>query len=191
MAQNNAAFGSAVSGTVVEAGATLDVGTAAAADSLNLGTEQFTVSGAGVGGAGAVVNSSPRQQSNAFGKLALAGDATFGGVSRWDLRQNTPTLALNGYKLSKVGGSTVALIATTVTPGTGSIDVVSGAFQIETSTKLNGGEANTMRIRTGATLGYYMLDSATNATPWSLVLDDRASVTTYGGCLRKTHGPAP
>lgn len=181
VAQNNAAFGSAVSGTVVEAGATLDVGGALTQDALNLGTEQFTVSGAGVGGTGAVVNNSPRQQMNVFGKLALAGDATFGGLSRWDLRQNTPALTLNGYKLSKVGGSTVALIATTVTPGTGSIDVVSGAFQIETSTKLNGGEANTMRVRTGATLGYYMLDSTTNATPWSLVLDDRATVTTYSG----------
>ena len=181
VAQNNAAFGSAVSGTVVEAGATLDVGGTLNADALNLGTEQFTVSGTGVGGKGAVVNSSPRQQSNVFGKLALAGDATFGGVSRWDLRQNTPALTLNGYTLSKVGSSTVALIATTVTPGTGSVDVVSGSFQIETSTKLNGGEANTMRVRTGATLGYYMLESATNTTPWSLVLDDRSTVATYNG----------
>ena len=181
VAQNNAAFGSVAAGTVLEAGATLDVGGALNADNLNLGTELFTVSGTGVGGKGAVVNNSPRQQSNAFGKLALAGDATFGGVSRWDLRQNAPALTLNGYNLTKVGGNTVALIATTVTPGAGSIDVASGAFQIETSTKLNGSETNTMRIRTGATMGYYLLDSAANATPWSLVLDDRSTVATYSG----------
>jgi autotransporter-associated beta strand protein len=191
VAQNNAAFGSAVSGTVVEAGATLDVGGALGVDALNLGTELFTVSGSGVGGMGAIVNNSPRQQLQTFGKVTLAGDTSFGGVSRWDLRNNAATLNMNGYNLTKVGNNSVVLVATTVNPGAGSIDVTAGSFNIETDTRLNGSEANTMRVRSGATLAFWNLNNYANTTPWSLILDNLSRVINYSGAANQNvwNGP--
>jgi autotransporter-associated beta strand protein len=189
--QNNAAFGSAAAGTVVEAGATLDIGSSLPANGLNLGTEQFTVSGSGVDGKGVIVNNGPNVHQNAFGKVALAADATFGGVSRWDIRQNGPALTLNGYTLTKVGSSDVVLVDTTVNPGAGSIDVTSGSFNIEVNSRLNGSEANTLRVRSGATLAFYQLNNYANTTPWSLILDNLSRVINYSGAANQNvwNGP--
>jgi len=189
--QNNTAFGSAVSGTVVEAGATIDIGSSLGADALNMGTEQFTVSGAGVDGKGVIVNNGAVQHFNAFGKIALAGDATFGGTKRWDIRQNGPTLTLNGYTLTKVGSSDVVLVDATVNPGAGSIDVTAGSFNIEVNSRLNGSEANTLRVRSGATLAYYQLNNNANTTPWSLLLDNLSRVINYSGAANQNvwNGP--
>jgi autotransporter-associated beta strand protein len=189
--QSNTAFGSVAAGTVVEAGATLDIGSSLPANGLNLGTEQFTVSGSGVDGKGVIVNNSPNVHQNAFGKVALAADATFGGVSRWDIRQNGPALTLNGYTLTKVGSSDVVLVGATVTPGAGSIDVTAGSFNVETDSRLNGSEANTLRVRSGATLAFWNLNNYANTTPWSLILDDLSRVINYAGAANQNvwNGP--
>jgi autotransporter-associated beta strand protein len=189
--QNNTAFGSVAAGTVVEAGATIDIGSSLGADALNMGTEQFTVSGAGVDGKGVIVNNGAVQHFNAFGKIALAGDATFGGTRRWDIRQNGPALTLNGYTLTKVGSSDVVLVGATVTPGAGSIDVTAGSFNVETDTRLNGSAANTMRVRSGATLAFYQLNNYANTTPWSLILDNLSRVINYSGAANQNvwNGP--
>lgn len=189
--QNNTAFGSVTAGTVVEAGATLDIGSALGQDGLNMGTELFTVSGAGVDGKGVIVNNGSVRHFNAFGKITLAGDATFGGTRRWDIRQNGPALNLNGYKLTKVGSSDVVLVGATVTPGAGSIDVTAGSFNVETDSRLNGSEANTLRVRSGATLAFYQLNNYANTTPWSLLLDDLSRVINYSGAANQNvwNGP--
>ncbi len=183
VAKNSAAFGSAVSGTVIESGATLDVG-GAAKDSLNLGNEQFTVSGAGVGGQGAIINSSTGTQQNAFGKITLAGDTTFGGAQRWDLRSSTPTLTMNGYDLTKISNNLIDIVSATILPdgpgGTGAIDVQGGALILDSATKFNGSAANTLRIRSGAQLQTYNF-SAANPAVWTMLLDHNATVATLQG----------
>ena len=69
--------GVTVTGTVVEAGATLDLGGNAGANGLILGAEQITVSGAGVNGRGAIINSSNVSQYN-----AIQGDPAFASQSQ-------------------------------------------------------------------------------------------------------------
>ena len=78
-AGNNSALGRTNNGTLVESGATLDVGGSA------LGYEIVTASGSGVGSAGAIINTGA-EQTNALRRVILAGDTTFGGTGRWDIR---------------------------------------------------------------------------------------------------------
>ncbi len=181
VAQNSAAFGSAVTGTVIESGATLDIGSTLAANALNLGNEVFTVSGTGVNGLGAIVNDKAAQQISAFGKIVLAGDTTFGAVGRWDIRSSTPTLTLNGYTLTKIGPSEFCIVNANVFPGSGHMVNTQGIFRLEAITYLNGDASNTMLIKPGAILDMWDLGPATNSTPWTLIGEHRASVTAGQG----------
>lgn len=111
IAQGNAAFGANTAGTVIESGATLNLGGTLAVNTLNLGTEAFTVSGTGVNGTGAIINTGTAGQQNAIqGAVTLAGDTTFGGNQRWDIRNGT----LNGENntLTKIGTNGVYLSGT-------------------------------------------------------------------------------
>ncbi|MFZ4766333.1 MAG: beta strand repeat-containing protein, partial [Roseimicrobium sp.] len=116
------ALGSITGGTVIQSGATLDVG------GFNLGAEPVSVSGTGVGGNGAILNSGA-QQTNALRFVTLTGDTTFAtGTSRWDIRgtgvASTATLDLAGFKLTKTGTGSIALVSTVI--GNGDIDVNGG-----------------------------------------------------------------
>ena len=181
VAQNNAAFGTADSGTTIEAGGTLDVGGSLGGNALNLGTEVFTVSGSGVNGVGAIVNNGANDQMQTFGRVEMVGDTTFGGTKRWDLRNNSAYLNMNGHDLTKVGGNAVVFVNTAITPGAGNMDIVSGTLQFEVGTRLNGSAANIMRVESGATLGYYYLSDDATTTPWSLILENQANVQTVDG----------
>src|SRR6185503_14902622 len=109
-ANNATVLGNTVGSTIVNSGGTLDV------NAVNLGAENFIVSGAGHQGQGALINSSGTGQNNAIRFVTLAGDATFGGVGRWDIRAaGTPATAAlltggNPYKLTKVGGNQISLV---------------------------------------------------------------------------------
>ncbi len=177
--QNNGAFGNASTGTVVESGATLDLGGTLGTDTLNIGTETFTVSGSGVNGMGAIVNNGSSDQKNALSRITLAGNTTFGGGRRWDIRANTQTLTMNGYDVTKVGTNFINFSAVTVIPdgegGTGDIDVQAGRFGLDSGGKLNGSSANTLTLRSGATLELYNVAVASNATPWTLVLENNST----------------
>src|SRR6185369_15149058 len=73
----NSALGSTNVGTTVSSGGTLDLGL----NSVNVDQEPLTISGSGVGGNGALINSSGNAGfllSN-FKNLILAADATIGG----------------------------------------------------------------------------------------------------------------
>ena len=114
IAQGNAAFGSNAAGTVIESGGMLNLfGPTVATpvvNTLNLGTEAFTVSGTGVGGIGAIVNTSTLDQQNAIqGVVTMVGDTTFGGSKRWDIRNATGTLNGGGFTLTKLGTNTVGI----------------------------------------------------------------------------------
>ena len=177
VALKSASFGTSAGGTIVSNGAALDL-SGSVNDTLNFGTELFTVSGAGPDGLGAVVNTG-NSQMNTFGRMTLAGDTTFGGTARWDFRNNSASLAMNGYTLTKTNSNAVVLVETAITPGAGKIDVKQGTLQIEAGTRLNGSSANTLHLFPGTTLGYYQLSYATNATPWTLIMDDRSKVVSY------------
>src|SRR5205814_5267168 len=98
VAQNTAAFRPAAGGAVtVLPGATIDLGGTLAANALNLGAKVINISGTGVGGNGALINSNtPTNQINAVQKLVLLGDASIGGTGRWDVRGAAGATSITG-----------------------------------------------------------------------------------------------
>ena len=171
---HGAALGSNSEGTTVQPGATLDM------NAQNLGTEVISIAGTGVANAGAFMNSSETTQINAIGRLVLLDNASIGGVGRWDLRNSTPTLNLNGYTLTKVSPNYVALVAATVTPDAGAIDVSQGTLSIQTTTKMGGSSANTFTVRNGAVLDFYQSGTWTPPT-WSLILEGGSTLQSSAG----------
>jgi len=176
--QNNNALGAKTAGTVVESGATLDLGGTLGANTLYLYDEAVTVGGTGVGGRGAIINASATSQYNALTKVALTAPTTFGGEhkdARWDIRTTTTgsaaTLDMNGFDIVKVGSNYVGLTAAEVTPGAGNIDVQEGFFTVEVGTRLNGSAANTLTVRGGAVFDIYNLYYP---ILWSLTMEDNA-----------------
>ena len=103
-AGNAAALGRTNSGTTISSGGTLDV------NGLSLGFEPVTVVGDGVGNNGALYNSGA-DQTAAFRRVTLAGNTTFGGTGRWDVRSSNladsslGSLLSGGqpYNITKVG----------------------------------------------------------------------------------------
>ncbi|NLF99608.1 MAG: hypothetical protein GX565_05600, partial [Lentisphaerae bacterium] len=176
VARHNTAFGTTAAGTFIADGATLDIGGGLNVDTLNLGAELFTVSGSGVDGQGAIVNNHANRQLNAFGRLVLAGDTTVGAVGRWDIRQNTPSVTLNGHTLTKIGSSEFCLVAAQVY-GSGHLVTTQGIFRLEGATRLNGDAANTLTVKPGARLDLYSFTSATNASPWTLIFEPLSWIT--------------
>jgi autotransporter-associated beta strand protein len=173
-AAHGAALGSSSEGTTVRSGATLDM------NAQNLGTEVISIAGTGVANAGAFMNSSETTQINALGRLALIDNASIGGVGRWDLRNSTPTLNLNGYTLTKVSPNYIALVAATVTPGAGAIDVSQGTLSIQTTTTMGGSSANSFTVRNAAMLDLYQSGTWTAPT-WSLILEGGSTLQSSAG----------
>jgi autotransporter-associated beta strand protein len=190
--KNNASLGATAGGTVIEAGATLDLGTTAyAAQGVNFNRERFIVSGAGVGGRGAIVNSSNLSQYNALHDVVLADDATFGGEQaggRFDIR-STGTFDMGGHTLTKVGANLFSITSIDVA-NPGNVDLREGSFRLETSAKLNGDAANTLTLRSGARFESYNLATP---VPWSLDMENNATFAAVQGntaALNIWSGPA-
>ena len=128
---NKNAFGAFVGGRpvtqiTVEDGAMIDFNGVADA------TYGYTIAGAGIGGAGVIVNNGggigdgKAQSSN----LKLTDDATIGGSGEWSLLGNSysaTSLDLAGFTLTKTGGNLVRLCNTTISGG-GTIRVSGGTF---------------------------------------------------------------
>ncbi|HQA39075.1 MAG TPA: autotransporter-associated beta strand repeat-containing protein, partial [Kiritimatiellia bacterium] len=168
------ALGTADGGTVISDGATLDVGGSDTMDSIVTGPEPVTAQGAGADGQGVIVNRSGVQQIYALGNLELAGDATFGGLSRWDIRNGT--FNMNNHSVTKTGGAALGLSGTeTVTPGgdDASIDVQEGSLRLQQSLQMGGSAANTVHLRSGTMLDFYDL---TDAPAWSLICEDNTAL---------------
>jgi fibronectin-binding autotransporter adhesin len=154
-AGNAAALGSTIGGTVVASGARLDV------NGQNLGAESVTVSGHGLANGGALFNSAGAQ-NNALRFVTLAGDTTFGGTGRWDIRSDNPAttpaaLSANGYNLTKVGPSETWLVNVGQT-GLGQIDIVQGLLGLQGATVL-GDPAQAVTVRTNAGFGFWALNN--------------------------------
>ena len=172
LAGSPSALGSTSAATVITNGGTLDV------NAQNLTGESVTVSGAGAGSQGAIVNSSG-QQTSALRKVTLAGDTTIGGtgpwnptanINRWDIRAastsstNGCSLSTGGhpYKLTKVGSNQISLVAVCVDTNLGDIDIQEGLVGWEKATSSMGNPASNIIVRAGATLSFFQTTTAWN-----------------------------
>lgn len=175
-AGNAFALGIPNTGTVVKDGATLDV------NGLNLGLEPVTVSGAGAGGNGAIINNGADVYP-ALAFLALAGDTAIGGTHRWDLRPAGGTtanpaaaaLSTGGIprNLAKVGTNFFSLVSVTVDPALADVEVRGGTLNFEGNTTGLGNPTNTLTVFSNATLFFYR---ATNRLNKVIVLQDGATI---------------
>jgi autotransporter-associated beta strand protein len=119
--------------------------------------------------------------------LTLAGDVTFGGSSRWDIRAasssstNGCALVTGGqpFKITKVGTNQVSLVAVSVDLGLGDIDVKEGVFAIQTVTSQIGNSSRTITVFPGATLELWNLNTA--PLNKRLVLSNAATVWNENG----------
>jgi fibronectin-binding autotransporter adhesin len=151
------ALGDTNAGTIVADGATLDV------NSQNLGAEPFTVTGAGVGGIGAIVNNGVGDNQNATRYVTLTGPTTFGGYFRWDVRDPVPAnnpsggvgaqLIGNNNDLTKVSTNVIAFI-NAGDIGLRDIRILGGTLTFSRSTMM-GDPSRTVTVYPGATLQFH------------------------------------
>jgi autotransporter-associated beta strand protein len=145
-ARSPQALGNTNAGTVIVAGARLDL------NSQNLGAEPITVGGTGLGTGGAIINNGTSAQLNALRFVTLSGNTTLGGISRWDLRANpTASLVGNNFNLTKVGPNEIWL-SDVGSSGLGNITITEGLLGLQTNTTL-GNPTNTLTINSGSSLG--------------------------------------
>jgi autotransporter-associated beta strand protein len=157
-AGNAAALGDAIGQTFVSGGGTLDV------NGLNLGAEVIKISGSGVGGNGAIINSGA-QQLNATRFITLTGDATIGAsANRFDIRANGggEILDLAGFTLTKTGAGTFGIVNALVSNG--NIAVTQGGLQIEGATGIVQG-TGTITLSAGTTATFYQTVAANVTRP--------------------------
>lgn len=150
---NSLALGSTTGQTVINTGATLDV------NGQNLGSETVVVSGTGVGGNGAIINSGPAQTS-ALKNVTLAGDVTLGGSNRWDIRGGSATLQTQGtpVNITKVGTNQVSLVACTCNDGNlENVYIQQGIFALQTSTSQYGDPNGFIWVSNGGFLNVWAL----------------------------------
>jgi autotransporter-associated beta strand protein len=174
-AGNTSALGTADGSTILSSGATLDV------NGQTLQTEPVVVSGTGVGGNGAIINSGA-DDLTALGNVTLAGDTTLGGNGgRWDIRGGSANLSTSGnpYALTKIGTNYLALVGINVDGSLGDINVLAGLLSIETNTSSLGDPGHTLTVSAGATLQFYLTQTTYSK---QLVLNGDG-VTTTLNCL--------
>jgi fibronectin-binding autotransporter adhesin len=183
-AGSGTALGTADGSTTISSGATLDV------NGQTLNTEPVIVSGAGVNGLGAIFNSGA-DDLTAMGNVTLAGNTTFGGTGRWDIRGGLAQLLTSGnaYNLTKLGTNQISLVGVNVDSGLGNINVLGGTLSIETTTSGLGNSGNTLTVASGATLQLY---GATVSLNKQFVLNGNGVTTTLNcgnGLANNISGP--
>jgi autotransporter-associated beta strand protein len=174
------AVGTTVNGTTITSGGTLDL------NGLNLGAEPITVSGAGVGALGAIVNSGANQ-NNAVINVTMTDHTTVGGSGRWDIRTqgaNNATLLTGGqpYNLTKMGTNQFSLVNAALDDALADINVQQGMLSLEHITRAPSGgigdASRTLTIFTNATLQINSLDYGVNKV---IVMRDGSTITNQGG----------
>jgi fibronectin-binding autotransporter adhesin len=189
---NGNAFGSGGS-IVVTNGGTFDF------DGNGFGEVPITVSGSGVGGNGAIINSGA-SQIHAINIVNLSGDTTFGGTGRWDIRYNGSDLGVLGttdglsHNITKVGTNIVALVDVTIDPNIGNIDIQGGelGLQLTTASQSSGwfnDTSHTISVENGATLEFntlgdaYPLFRTVDLNNGSTLLNDAGNNAIYGSVV--------
>ncbi len=181
---NSASLATAAS-TTIASGATLDIGN----NNVALGYEPISVSGTGVGGNGAIVNSSGYSGgalATSFQTVTLNGDTAIGGPGRLDFRSTDPnggsdaTLSTRGqaYNLTKVSGNTLQLASVQIDPALANINVQAGTLSIQGNMPLLGNANNAINVSGGATFQFLNLG---NPVSKQLVLQNGAIINNNGG----------
>lgn len=141
-------------------GGTLDINGVEVPNYQQYGPPGYNVllSGSGVGGNGALVNSSTNNNDNADpGYVTLTGDATVGGVGDINIRHGgTPQMnsQSSAYTLTKLGTGQFRLrYVATVSTNFGPIDILGGIFSYESSSALGLGDP-TKNILVGSGAGF-------------------------------------
>jgi len=174
-ATHNQSFGDTNKGTVVISGATLEF---ESSENLLFGKEQFTVSGIGVDGCGALRHTSTTkdQWRAVFENIRLAGNTRFGGTPygsglsyrRWDIRGGQGTLDMGGYDLEIVCQFGIAG-ATIVNPGNITVTGSKSTFCLEgANARLGGNSSNKLTIGPDALLSSQAFGPAIE---WTVELD--------------------
>jgi fibronectin-binding autotransporter adhesin len=172
--RNNAALGNETGKTTIQSGATLDIrGSRAGAN----GNELVEVTGDGVGGFGAIVNTGA-SQTGAFRRLTLQGNTTVRADSRMDVRNTSGAalLDMGNFTLTKVGSSEFAIVASGLA-NPGDVNVSQGIFRLETSTDFDDLSA-TINVASGATLDLY---NTSHTYDVNVNVASGGNVTTNGG----------
>jgi alpha-galactosidase len=145
------ALGSAVGGSTIEAGATLDL------NGFNIGPEPLLVSGSGASSAGAIINSAT--PTGVVLSLTLMSDATFGGGGDWRIGSTNDSVAAavlscqgKRFNLVKAGSNAVALRSVNVDSALGDIDIQQGTLSFEMATTTMGDSARNLIVEPGANL---------------------------------------
>ena len=194
-------------GVVITNTGSLDV------NGVNLDILPVTVSGAGAGGQGAIVNNSgnPAFLGVNLRYVTMAADTTFGGTGRWDLRSPagstgdpiTAGLSTGGqpFNLTKVGPNGVYIVSATVDPALADITVKQGTLAFEGNTTSMGDPAKTLTVEAGAMLQFYRTTNlwdkkiVLNGTGTNLTVNNAswtnrliAPITLHGACIFNAGG---
>ncbi len=178
-ARNATALGSAAGDTHVAANGTLDT------YGQNLGYEHVHAVGAGYTNGGAIVNLSGTAQNQTLRRVTLTGDATFGGLSTWDLRganiaDGWLSTGGNAYNLVKVGTNTVRLVDVAVDAALADIEIRQGVLGFEATTTGLGDPMRTLTVFTNASL---WLNSLNAPVAKNVILQDGGGVWLQGGTV--------
>lgn len=112
----------------------------------------LTIAGIGTDGTGAVVNNLANTLAVGVGSLTLTGNATIGGIGRWDVRPTAPSAGsvnLNGFTLTKSGSNFMGLVDSFL--GDGTINVNSGTLAFTRLTDTGIGAVN---VNAGAAMWF-------------------------------------
>jgi autotransporter-associated beta strand protein len=172
---NAQGLGTEAGKTVIESGGTLDINGFRVGPN---GNELIEVEGTGAGGNGAIINTGAAQQ-NALRRVVLTGDTLFNAVNRFDIRATggAATLDMNGFTLTKIGGQTFALVGLGVVSDPGSVFVNQGLFGIETNTRFDSLNNNSINLASGTTLSFY----ASTLTHSVAINSNTATIAARGG----------
>ena len=173
------ALGTTAGATYVSSGASLRLN-GATSGCIALGNEEVHIVGAGNEESPGAIRNIGKQQSSAFKKIFLEGDATMSmasGAARYDLRDGT--LSMGGYTLTWAGENenlSFSLTRANLTGG-GNIIVEKGILQIEGSNSTytwEGDANNVLTVKSGAFL--QRSDNSRSSIPWTLKLEKGSRV---------------
>ena len=133
------------------------------------------IAGAGVDGAGVIVNNSASGQQAGFRSLTLTADATIGGINRWDVRPITAGEALvdlAGFTLTKTGTNKISFVDGNL-PNDGVININQGTLAFTRMVIGGNGDVN---VNPGTTLQFE--NNATGSFSRPLAIDSGTVLVT-------------
>jgi len=170
------ALGATNGATVITNTGALDVG------GLSLANEPIVVSGNG-GGNGAIQNSGAAQLT-ALTAVTLAGDTTFGGTNRWDIRTNAlgGYLVGNGHNLTKVGINDTYLV-NMGNANLNNVTISQGRIGLQNNTALGAGGTLTLVAGAGLDLWDTTVTNTKSVSLTSATISSSSSANVYGGTI--------